>query len=139
MNLEMESMYSNSIWELVDPPKEVRPIRCKWIYKRKKKKSEDGKVETFKVRLVVKGYTQKEGVDYEETFLLVAMLKSICILLSSATCLDHKIWQMDVKIAFSNRHLEECIYIYIYGATRRVCSKRPRAKILQVAKVHLWA
>ena len=66
MNLEMESMYSNSVWELVDLPDEVRPIGCKWIYKRKR--GVDGKVETFKAKLVAKGYTQQEGVDYEETF-----------------------------------------------------------------------
>ena len=55
MNQEMESMYSNSVWELVDPPEHVRSIGCKWIYK--KKREIDGKVETFKARLVAKGYT----------------------------------------------------------------------------------
>ena len=45
MNQEMESMYSNSVWELVDPPEHVRSIGCKWIYK--KKRGIDGKVETF--------------------------------------------------------------------------------------------
>ena len=55
MNLEMESMYSNSVWELLDPPEEVRPIGCNWIYKRKR--GRDGKVEAFKVRLMAKGYT----------------------------------------------------------------------------------
>ena len=58
------------------------------------------KVETFKARLVVKGYTQKEKVDYEETFLPLVMLKSKRILLSIVACLDYKIWQIDVKTAF---------------------------------------
>ena len=89
MNLEIESMYFNSIWELIDLPDEVRPIGCKWIYKRKR--GVDGEVETFKARLVAKGYTKKEGVDYEETFSPVAMLKSIHILLSIAAYFDYEI------------------------------------------------
>ena len=71
MNFEMESMYSNSVWELVDTREEVRHIGCKWIYKRKR--GMDGKLETFRARLVAKGYTQKEEVDYEETFSPIAM------------------------------------------------------------------
>ena len=89
MNQEMESMYSNFVWELVDPPEDVRPIGCKWVFKRKR--GIDRKVETFKARLVEKGYTQKEGVYYKETFSPVAMLKSIRILLSIVTCLDYEI------------------------------------------------
>ena len=53
MNQEIESMHSNSVWELVDRPDEIRPIGCKWIYKRET--CLDGKVETFKARLVAKG------------------------------------------------------------------------------------
>ncbi|KAH9752611.1 hypothetical protein KPL71_014762 [Citrus sinensis] len=109
INQEMESMYSNKVWELVEAPNEVKPIGCKWIYKRKR--GVDGRVETFKVRLVAKGFTQKEGIDYEETFSPIAMLKSIRILLPIAAVLDYEIWQMDVKIAFLNGHLEEDIYM----------------------------
>ena len=109
MDLEMESMYFNSVWTLVDQPNDVKPIGCKWIYKRKRDHA--GKVQTFKARLVAKGYIQREGVDYEETFSPVAMLKSIRILLSIATFYDYEIWQMDVKTAFLNGNLEESIYM----------------------------
>lgn len=55
VNLEIESIYSNQVWKLVDLPERVKPIRCKWIYKRKR--GTDGRVKTFKARLVAKGYT----------------------------------------------------------------------------------
>ena len=60
---------------------------------------------------MAKGHTQKEGIDYEETFSPVAMLKSIKILLSIATHYDYEIWKMDVKNAFLNGNLEEKIYM----------------------------
>ena len=60
---------------------------------------------------MAKRYTQKEGIDYDETFSPVAMLKSIRILLSIAAYYDYEIWQMDVKIAFLNGNLEVEIYM----------------------------
>ena len=69
------------------------------------------KGETFKARLVVKRYTQKEGIDYEKIFSPIAMLKSIQILLAVAAKLDYEIWQMDVKTAFLNGNLEKDIYM----------------------------
>ena len=60
---------------------------------------------------MAKGYAQKEGIDYDETFSLVAMLKSIKILLSIAAHCDYEIWQMDVNTAFLNGNLEEEIYM----------------------------
>ena len=73
-------MYSNQVWDLVKAPNDIKHVGCKWVYKRKREI--DGKVETFKVRLVAKEYIQKEGIDYKETFSPVVMLKSIRILLS---------------------------------------------------------
>ena len=102
-------MYSNQFWTLVDAPDGVKPIGCKWIYKRKR--GIDGKVETFKARLVAKGYAEKEGFDYKETLLPVAMIKSIRILLSIVAHMDYEIWQTDVKIAFLNESLKMTIYM----------------------------
>lgn len=93
----------------MDLPTNIKHIGCMWVYKRKR--GLDGRVETFKARLVAKGYIQKEGIDYEETFSLVAMLKSIRILLSIAAHLYYKIWQIDVKTAILNDLLEEDIYM----------------------------
>ena len=89
MKSELDSMYSNQVWDLVKAPNSIKPVGCKWVYKRKR--MIDGKVETFKVRLVAKGYTQKEGIDYEETFSPVEMLKFIRILLSIAAHHDYEI------------------------------------------------
>ncbi|XP_052198286.1 uncharacterized mitochondrial protein AtMg00820-like [Diospyros lotus] len=87
MKFEMDSMYSNKVWTLVDPPKSIVPIGCKWIYKRNL--GGYGKIDTYKARLVVKGYNQTQGIDFEETFSPVAMLKPIWILLAIATYYDY--------------------------------------------------
>ena len=93
-------MHQNQVWYLVDPPEGIVPIRCKWIFK--KKIYVDVQIDTFETRLVAKGYRQRQGVDYDETFLPIAMIKSIRILLTIAAHYDYKVWQMDVKIAFLN-------------------------------------
>ena len=76
---------------------------------------------------MAKGYTQKEGFDYEETFSPVAMIKSIRILLSIAAHMDYEIWQIDVKTTFLNGSLEETIYMVqpegfiAKGQEKKVC------------------
>ncbi|PKI39011.1 hypothetical protein CRG98_040609 [Punica granatum] len=109
MRSEMESMYTNQVWTLVDPPEGVKPIRCKWVFK--KKTDVDGNVITFKGRLVAKDFKQVHGVDYDETFSPMAMLKSIRILLAITAYYDYEIWQMDVKTAFLNGRLLEDVYM----------------------------
>ena len=66
---------------------------------------------TYKARLVAKGFTQTPGVDYDETFSLVAKLKSIRAMLAIAAFHDYEIWQMDVKTAFLNGKLAEDVYL----------------------------
>ncbi|KAL0391369.1 UNVERIFIED_CONTAM: Copia protein [Sesamum latifolium] len=92
---------------MVDPPKGVRPVGCKWVYKRKL--GAYGEVMAFKARLVAKGYTQRPEVDFEETYSPVAMAKSILILLAIAAWYDYEIWKMDVKTTFLNSFVEEKI------------------------------
>ncbi|KAL0416397.1 UNVERIFIED_CONTAM: hypothetical protein Slati_3471600 [Sesamum latifolium] len=109
MKFEMDSMGSNQVWTLVDPPKDIRSVGCKWVYKRKL--GADGEVTAFKVlslqtqlnrnlgvlkrklepRLVAKGYTQQSVVDFEETYSPVVMAKSIQIMLAIAAWYDYEI------------------------------------------------
>ena len=90
MKSEIESMHDNQVWNLVDPIEGVGPVECKWIFK--KKIDMDGNVHIHKARLVAKGFKQIQGVDYDETFSPVAMLKSIRIFLPIATFYDYEIW-----------------------------------------------
>ncbi|KAK8578849.1 hypothetical protein V6N13_142124 [Hibiscus sabdariffa] len=109
MRSEMDSMSENKVWTLVEPPEGIKPIGCKWVFK--KKTDMDDNVQTYKGRLVAKGFRQIHGVDYDETFSPVAMFKSIRILLAVAAFHDYEIWQMDVKTAFLNGKLEEDVYM----------------------------
>jgi len=84
---EMESMSQNKEWTLVDLPNSVKAIECKWIFK--KKIDMDGNIQIYKARLVAKGYKQYHGIDYDETYSPVAMLKSIGILLATAPHYDY--------------------------------------------------
>ena len=83
-------MYTNQVWNLVELPQGIVPIGNKWIFKRKI--SADGQINTFKTRLVAKEYSQRQGIDYDETFSPVAMIKSIRILLTIAAYYDYEIW-----------------------------------------------
>ncbi|KAK8597114.1 hypothetical protein V6N12_065590 [Hibiscus sabdariffa] len=109
MRSEMDSMSENQVWTLVEPLEGIKPIGCKWVFK--KKTDMDGNVQTYKGRLVAKGFRQIHGVDYDETCSPVAMIKSIRILLAIAAFHDYEIWQMDVKTAFRNGKLEEDVYM----------------------------
>ena len=109
MKSEMDSMYENQVWALLDPPEGIKPIGCKWVFK--KNTDMEGKVVTYKARLVAKGYRKKQGVAYDETFSPVAMLISIRILLTIAAHYDYEIWKMDGKTAFLNRNLSKAMYM----------------------------
>ena len=75
MKSEMESMKVNNVWTLVDPLEGIKFIRCKWIFI--KKRDADRKMETYKIRLLAKDYRQCYGIDYDEIFFSVTILKYI--------------------------------------------------------------
>ena len=108
MKSEIESMYENKVWTLVDLPDDRQAIENKWIFKRKT--DIGGNITVYKARLVVKGFRQVQGVDYDEAFSPVAMLKSVRIMLSIAAYYDYEISQMDVKTSFLTSFRKERLY-----------------------------
>ena len=80
MKSEMRSMYKNKVWTLIDLPKDRRAIEIKWIFKRKT--DADSSVTIYKARFAEKGFDKVQGVDYDEIFSLIAMLKSVRIMLA---------------------------------------------------------
>jgi hypothetical protein len=105
----MDSIMSNGTWKIVSRPYRCKPIGCKWVFK--KKLRPDDTIEKYKSRLVAKGYNQKEGEDFFDTYSHVARLTTIRVLLSFVTSYGLLVHQMDVKTAFLNRELEEEIYV----------------------------
>ncbi|GJR91710.1 retrovirus-related pol polyprotein from transposon TNT 1-94, partial [Tanacetum coccineum] len=97
------------VWELVPHPDRVMIITLKWIYK--VKLDELGGVLKDKVRLVVRGYRQEEGIDFEESFALVARIEAIRIFIAFVAHMNMIVYQMDVKTMFSNGILREEVYV----------------------------
>jgi hypothetical protein len=109
MNDELDQIEKNQTWDLVPRPKDKNVIGTKWVFRNKQ--NENGQVVRNKEILVCKGYAQIEGVDFEETFSLVARLEAIRMFLAFACYKNFKIYQMDVKSTFLNGNLEEEVYI----------------------------
>jgi hypothetical protein len=109
MHEELENFERNQVWELVDPPLGCKPIGTKWVWKNKE--GEKGEVVRNKSRLVAQGFSQKEGINYKETFAPIAHLEAIRILLAFSVATGFKLHQMDVRSAFLNGVLEEEVYV----------------------------
>ena len=104
MEEEIKMIEKNNTWELVDRPKNKEIIGVKWVYK--SKLNSDGSIKKCKARLVANGYSQLPGIDYNETFALVARLDTIRTLIALATQKRWRIYQLDVKFAFLNGVIE---------------------------------
>ena len=108
MHYELLQFERNNVWTLVPRPKGEHIISTKWIFRNKT--DEEGNVIRNKARLVAQGYSQVEGVDFDESFSPVTM-ESILVLLALACHLKFKLYQMDVKTAFLNGFLKEDVFV----------------------------
>ena len=125
INSEVESILQNHAWELVDIPPGNKLIGYKWIFKRKLKV--DGSNDKHKAMLVAKGYRQKEGLDYFDTYSPVSRITFIRMLIAIASLNNMEIHHMDVKTTFLNGELHEEIYMeqpegfVVQGQENKVC------------------
>ena len=109
MEEEITALDQSQTWELVPRSRYIKPISCKWVYKIKRRT--DGSIERYKARLVARGFSQQYGLDYDETFSLVAKITTVWVLLALAASKDYKLWQMDVKNTFLHGELDREIYM----------------------------
>ena len=109
MDSEMKSLLDNQTWELVDLPEGRDTVSCRWIFK--SKLNPDGSLERRKARLVARGFSQKPGIDYQETFASVVRYETIRVVLSLAAHHDMEMSQFDVKTAFLNGPLQETVFM----------------------------
>nr|GFA59612.1 copia protein [Tanacetum cinerariifolium] len=141
MQEELLQFKIQNVWTLVDCPKGVRPIGTKWVLKNKKDEREI--VIRNKARLVAQGYTQEEGIDYDEVFAPVARIEAIRLFLAYASFMGFIVYQMDVKSAF----LYDIMFVVCACATHQVkpkeCHLHAVKKIFRYLKGHpklgLWS
>ena len=109
MNIEMDAMKANDVWQIEKRPYNTNIIKCKWIFKRKY--DIDGNIISYKARLVGCGYSQKYGIDYAEVYSPVVRFESIRCIISLAAQNNLLIHAMDVSSAFLNSELSETLYM----------------------------
>jgi hypothetical protein len=129
---EYESLMKNETWILTSLPQGRRAIRGRWIYKYKP--AANGEAPRYKARFVACGYSQRLGIDYNETYAAVVSHDTFRILMSTVAALDLEMVQLDVKTLFLYGDLEEEIYLeqpegfVVSGHETEVC---------RLKKVHL--
>lgn len=109
MEEEYESLIKMGTWKLVDRPENSRPISCKWVFTIKRD-STGGPIKC-KARCVARGFTQRNGIDYDETFSPVVKFTSIRVFLALAASLSLKVYQLDVKTAYLNGEIDKQIFM----------------------------
>jgi histone deacetylase 1/2 len=109
MEAEIQALDSNKTWDLVPLPPGMEPIGCKWIFRIKQ--NPDGSLNKFKVRLVAKGFHQRPGLNFSETFSPVIKPITVRLILTLALSYKWDIQQLDVNNAFLNGDLTETVYM----------------------------
>ena len=120
MQKEIEALNNNNTWDLVDLPAGKRAISSKWVYKVKLKS--DGTLERYKARLVIRGFTQQYGIDYQEVFSPVVKMSTIRSIIALAASKQWPLFQLDVNNAFLHGDLDEEVYMEVpKGNRHKVC------------------
>ena len=109
MREEIDALLKNETWDLVRKPAGFQPVSCKWVYRLKRKS--DGSIDRFKDRLVARGFSQHQGLDYEETFSRVAKMAIVRTLISLAVKMNWRLWQLGVENAFLYGELDRDIFM----------------------------
>ena len=109
MDKEIQALEQTHTWVLTPLPPGKRPIGCKWVYR--VKLNPDGTIERYKARLVAKGYTQRERLDFLETFSPVAKTVSVRVLIALASAKGWPLYQLDINNAFLHGDLDEEVYM----------------------------
>ena len=109
MDEEMNALDASGTWELTPLPNEKKAIGCKWVYKIKH--NANGLISKYKACLVVKGYAQTYGIDFEETFSLVAKMAIVRAVIAMVATKGWELQQMDMKNVFLNGELQEEVYM----------------------------
>ena len=109
MKEEILEILKNKTWIVVKPQGDIKPLGVKWVFRIKKDMKE--KILRYKAMLVVKGYAQKEGIDYGEVLSPIARMESIRILITIAAQEEWELHHLDVKTTFLNREIKEDTYI----------------------------
>nr|GEU74770.1 hypothetical protein [Tanacetum cinerariifolium] len=132
---ELNEFERLEVWELIPRSDRVMIITLKWIYK--VKLDERGGVLKNKARLVARGYRQKEGIDFEESFSLVARLEAICIFIAFAAHMNMVVYQIDVKTAFLNGILREEVYKFTKGTVDPTLFVRTEGEDILLVQIYV--
>ena len=127
---EIISLSANGTWVFVHRPKGRALISSKWVFKKKYHPS--GLIDKYKARLVARGFTQKEGIDFEETFAPTLRYESLRLLFAIAIQYGLRLWLLDVVTAYLNGDLDKEIYMSIPEGVPR--TKQNEGKVLLLKK-----